>query len=110
MKTCMLVLLSVTCSGMFAAEPVKPPVDPKPDQDLGDVKVEKPVKLEKAIAKEDVWMRANYGVLGQFTQAPNLLAPINPMAKPEAGRGDHNLSKDTVTGRIMGLRLLKFEF
>jgi hypothetical protein len=110
MKACLLILLWVACSGTLAATPPKSPADPKPDQDLGDVKAEKRVKVEKTVSKEDAWTGAKYGVVGQFVQAPNILAPINPMAKPQAGKGDGNLSKDTVTGRIMGLRLIKFEF
>lgn len=99
------------CVGMLnAAPPKESTADIRPDQDLGEAKAEKLVKLEKPVAKEKVWAQARYGVLGQFVQAPNLLAPINPVAKSEAGSGEDNLSRDTVTGRVMGLRLVRFEF
>lgn len=72
--------------------------------------MERPVPLDKAIPLEQRWGEARYGVIGQFFQAPNILAPLNPVAKPEAGSGSPNLSRDTVSSRIMGLHLLKFEF
>jgi hypothetical protein len=111
MKTCMPVIMVGICVGMLnAAPPTKSPAETKPDQDLGEVRAEKPVKLEKRVTKEEAWAQARYGVLGQFVQAPSVLAPINPVAKPEAGSGEGNLSRDTVTGRVMGLCLVKFDF
>lgn len=111
MKACVLVLLSMAWSGMLmAAPPEQAPRESQPDQDLGEVKIEGPVKLEKAIAPEDAWAHSNHGIIGQFIRAPNVFAPINPMARSEAGYGMANLNKDTVTGRIMGLDLIKFDF
>ena len=111
MKACILICVAVACTGMISAAPPEAVPDaPKPDPNLGEVAAEKPVTLEKAVAKKDSWIESRYGVLGQFAQAPNIAAPVNPFAKPEAGTGRSNLSRNTVTGRIMGLRLLKFEF
>jgi hypothetical protein len=83
---------------------------PSTEPNLGEVKVEQPPKLEKALPPEEQWTQARYGVVGQFVQAPNALAPINPLAKAEAGAGTANLSRDTITGRIMGFRLISFNF
>jgi hypothetical protein len=83
---------------------------PKTDADLAEMKVERPVQLEKTVPPAEKWTEAKHGVLGQFVEAPSVLAPINPAAKPEAGWGAANLSRDTVTARVMGLHLLKFEF
>jgi hypothetical protein len=84
--------------------------EPKPGRDLGTAKAKGAVKLDKAPLRENAWSRASYGVVGQFVQAPTVVAPINPVAPPEAGTGKSNLNRDTMTGRVMGLCLLKFEF
>ena len=111
MKALILALLMTGWTGVLPADPPgKPQTEPKPDQNLEEAKMQTPIKMEKAVPMEDKWLEGKSGVLGQFIQAPNLLAPINPFAKPMAGFGQSNLSKDTVTGRIMGLRLIKFEF
>jgi len=111
MKAPLLISLAIAITGTVNAAPPDPASeDTKPGQDLGEVKAEKAAKLEKAIPKEEVWTQARYGAFGQFVQAPNLVAPINPLAKPHAGTGETNLSRDTVTRRIMGLRLLKLKF
>ncbi len=119
MKSRTLVVLSAAWTAVLIAAPpeqvletAKPqpsPEKPQPAQNLNEVKVERPVSLDKGILPEDRWTEAKNGVIGQFLQSPNVLAPINPMAKPEAGIGAPNLSRDTVTGRIMGLHFLKFE-
>ena len=111
MKTLILLVLLTVWNGILLAEPPeKPQGDPKPEPALGEAKVEKPIEMEKRVTPENAWTKANYGVVGQFLNAPSLWAPINPMAEPEAGFGKGNLSQDTVTGRVMGLRLIKFEF
>lgn len=111
MKSYIVALLAVASGGvLMAAPPDKASEEPKPEQQLEQAKVEQPVKLTKAVAEEDAWTEAKYGVAGQFAQAPNVMDPINPLAKPQAGTGEGNLSRDSVTGRIMGLRLIKFEF
>lgn len=111
MKKCALIFLTMAWSGMLtAAPPEQAPQELKPEQDLGEARIERPVKLEKAVAPEDAWTLSEHGVVGQFVEAPSLLAPINPMAKPEAGDGVANLSRDPVTGRVMGLRLFAFSF
>ena len=111
MKTCTLLIMSTLCAGTLLADPPeKAKADPQPEQNLGEAKIGKSVKMEKTAAREGVWTQARHGVIGQFVQAPRVLDPINPFAKPELGQGQANLSKDTLTGRIMGLRLIKFEF
>lgn len=112
MKSTAIISVIVLWVGGVAAAPPQPEVSTgqpaKPD--LEEVTVETPVQLEKAVPPDEAWTQAEAGVIGQFFQAPNLLAPINPLAQPEAGWGDRNLSRDTVTGRVMGLRLVKVEF
>ena len=111
MKACILVILSVAWSGTLIAAPPEPaPKETKPDQNLGEIAVQQPVQLEKAIAPEDKWTEAKHGVIGQFIEAPNVLAPVNLLAKPEAGMGEANLNRDPITGRVMGLNLLAFDF
>jgi len=111
MKAYILILAAMACSGMLAAAPPEQvPEQSKPEQDLGEVKIERTVKLEKAIAPEDAWTQSNHGVIGQLIEAPNLLDPVNPLAKPEAGDGTINLNRDPVSGRIMGLNLIAFDF
>jgi hypothetical protein len=111
MRQFILLLLLTACNGALLADPAdKPQDETHPQPDLGAAKAEKPVKMEKAVRQEDQWSQAQFGVIGQFIQAPSVLEPINPLAKAEAGFGEGNLSKDTVTGRIMGLRFIKFEF
>ena len=111
MKALIVVLTwGFGCGTLMAEPPGQTPNQAAPEQDLGEVKVEQPIELEKAVAPEDAWSQGSSGVLGQFIQAPNVLAPINPLAKAEAGSGEDNLSTDTATGRVMGLHLIKFEF
>jgi hypothetical protein len=111
MKTCILLILSTLCTGTLLADPPeKPQADPQPGQNLGEAKIGKPPEMQKTGTREGVFTQARHGVIGQFVQAPRALDPISPFAKPELGQGQANLSKDTMTGRIMGLRLVKFEF
>lgn len=77
--------------------------------DLGWV-VEVDGRIANPGALTDAWMEGERGVIIQFLEAPNPLAPINPLTPPPPRVLEATLSRDTVTGRVMGLRLLSFEF
>jgi hypothetical protein len=111
MKANVLLVLSTLCAGALFASPAETaPADPQPKEDLGEAKMVKPVEMKKALPREGNWTQARHGVIGQFVEAPFVLDPVNPFASPKLGFGQPNLSKDTLTGRVMGLRLIKFEF
>ena len=111
MKTCLWILLSMGWIGMAVADPEQPaPEAPKPAKDLGQVRVERAIPLEKATPPDARWTRDQHGIIGQCIQAPNVLAPLNPLAKADAGFGQANINRDTVTRRVMGLDFIKFEF
>jgi hypothetical protein len=107
-------ILILACTGFccaLCAEPAEEfAQEEAPVDELADATIEIPLQLEEATPPEAKWIRAEYGILGQMAQAPNPLAPINPLEPQEAGYGEGNVSTDTVTGRVMGLRFLKFEF
>ena len=111
MKANLLLVLSTLCAGALLADPAETAAtDPQPKQELGEAKVVKPVEMKRTMPREGVWTQARHGVIGQFVEAPFVLDPVNPFARPEIGLGQPNLSKDTMTRRIMGLRLIAFEF
>jgi len=105
---CLFAWIALATAGSEERDPT--PTDARPEKDLGEAKVERPVRIEKPTPSEERWAKASHGVLGQCFEAANPLEPLSPLASPEAGYGLANLSRDTVTRRVMGLQFLRFEF
>jgi hypothetical protein len=72
--------------------------------------VESEIALPSREVIRNVWVEGDHGVIVQFLEAPNPLAPINPLAPPPPRFKNGTLSRDTVTGRVMGLTLLRVDF
>lgn len=110
-KTIVLLLTLAASATRMSADPTASELVPPPTQpNLDKVSLETTAKIEKTVSQDDLWMQADRGILFQFIKAPTLLAPIDPLATTEAGFGEKNISTDTVSGRAMGLQLIKFEF
>jgi hypothetical protein len=72
--------------------------------------MERDIPMQPPAVSSEAWKAARHGVLLQFLEAPNPLAPLNPFTPVPPRFQDSTLSRDHLTGRIMGLTLVKFEF
>jgi len=96
-------------NGGLGAEDAVVPTNAPSATDLGWT-VETELPLTPPEVARDTWVEGDHGVIVQFLEAPNPLAPINPLAPPPPRFKDATLSRDTVTGRVMGLTLLSLDF
>lgn len=109
MKKVLLLILAFT-AGTAAAQIQSQPGAPAKPGVKTDTTIEAPLPVEPPVLPKDMWAKKDTGIIGQFINAPNVLQPINPLAKPELGFGEQNINRDPITGRIKGLNLLVFNF
>jgi hypothetical protein len=72
--------------------------------------VDQEIPIEPPTVSREAWKEGRHGVMLQFIEAPNPLAPLNPLTPMPPKFQDATISRDHLTGRIMGLTLVKFEF
>jgi hypothetical protein len=71
-------------------------------------KLEIPIEPPQIVRES--WKEGRHGVILQFIEAPNPLAPLNPFTPVPPKFQEATVSRDHLTGRIMGLTLVSFEF
>ena len=100
------IILLVVLSGFIAA--AQPPQNPSDvsDPTTGRVELRSKARPEVSVERN----KKTSGVVAQAVRVRNPLKLIDPRAPRELGDGHENVSRDPITGRAEGIRVLTIKF